>query len=1025
MQKREKVFDGFHQPNYCPNNYGFNMELSQNKTQCWTPMDGETEMNTWIQCLNVIKTGNVIPMEEDLQSLLKTYSIDIYKKFFSEKEKHMIAKIYNVVIDIYVEGPVKGGREIQFLQRYNAGGCMGRVALLKSSKAFHYFMLLLPNRNNNKLDLVKNKIYCNTCGNWRTKKDWNKHINGPRRCCKCTCGKTYQHDDGHYEQCIKDHYEKKKQGIELCRIYKKEEVDQLEYKNTYFADFECLVPEGHVEFVVYAAAWSDANYNVDEADKVYSFYGKYSLDSFMRSLINNCVGVLWFFNGAKFDNFFILKWLLNNKVRVIPRSILMTGSSLLSIQFRTKYGTLVMKDLYKFLSGSLDANCKQFGLPVDKSKSKFDHNKMKTWKDVYDWREEVIKYLDLDVIALKNVYKRFADSMFDLYKLDVGKFMTIGQMAYAAFSTTLGENVILYKTKSGEEEDIMRELYKGGRVICGRKIWKSQLFDRIMKENVPVFRPKTEREMEKKIYSNGLDALIDAMEEVYDGDVISNELYDLIGDDYLVDVDVNSLYPTVQVDIPYPHGTFSRVTKITTMQEKKLISELYPTKRLKNSKNVRQYNKKMWRKRAAKVDVSCPNDLTIAFLTEKNDKGGAKQDLLPKKGKWYTGPELWEACKLGYKVTKIYEYIEWEKCSIIFNDFVKPTYQVKCSNVKGSPMYATAKTALVALTGKFGQRNISHPLTLFYPEDILDKNLSKISEIVNTNGDFLCYYGEERKSYPHCPYPIELSAFILAHARVYMSRLLRKMSIHRAYDGHFDECPIYGDTDSLFLQKKSWDRLPDSLKGDKELGQIKQEVDGKIICAYVLAPKTYNIIYVESESKKIMALTKSKGIPHFNLPYNALEKWSLLNSENYEKAIEESKFLSNRRDLHQTRTNFYSKDRDITRRWYIFRKTSNGEVVNVCSIIPALYIEKILEKEYTLECIFGTMKRNIQPGLSNNIFIAPDSIARVYNKTSWWEDADECGNFKNRCFSPHELHKQYPTSYPIGHYMLDELIPPF
>ena len=67
-----------------------------------------------------------------------------------------------------------------------------------------------------------------------------------------------------------------------------------------------------------------------------------------------------------------------------------------------------MKDLCKFLKGSLNANCKAFGIPQDQSKTTFDHDKIKIWADVEQHRGEIKEYLDLDVIALRGIYIKFS-----------------------------------------------------------------------------------------------------------------------------------------------------------------------------------------------------------------------------------------------------------------------------------------------------------------------------------------------------------------------------------------------------------------------------------------------------------------------------------------------------------------------------------------------------------------------------------------------------------------------------------------
>ncbi len=996
MQNREKLISGHR----IINTTGFNLKLVRNKNACWTFKEDLLEqIPPFIQCLNVITTGKPETPKEIELLFKKDFFCDLPRIPLIHQQA--IADIYNVIIDFYAEYPIPGGRDLFY--SYSLGGGSEnpkKVALLISSKENNVFLLLFPNRWK-KLDLVIKWRYCNTCGDWRTKSDWVDHL---KRCRKCgKCGKQYYSNSGHDLLCGNPHYKKSKRApMEEAKMYElePEELKQVPFDNIYLADLEAFVPPGERDYVCYAAAYGACN---DPSDKVCLFTGKQSLDDFMRHIIRFASGVMWFFNGTRFDNFFLFRWIIENKIKFRRENLLISGNNILSLSFRTKNGWIQLKDLQKFLTiGTLAYNCKSFGLAKEQSKKEFDHLKMKTWEDVnFNHKEEYSAYLKMDVISLKNLYILYADKMFAIYHLNIAKYMTSAQFAYGAWSAGMSKKGYTFFKTPVEDESIMREMYKGGRVFCGRKKWKSNSWKKIMESLEDSFTiPKRTEDFNPDDFS-----LLDFM----DGMKITKELYDEI-DDYLVYADVNSLYPAAQVNCKYPFGRNERRV-LEGDDEAQLLKEL--NERHETSKE------KFWRMGLC-VDVTCPNDLTVAFLMTRAKGGGAVQDLLPKVKIWYTGPELWEATILGYEITRIYEVVEWEDSEEIFNDFVKPTYKIK-RDTKNPAERASTKTTLNGLTGKYGQKNIVKKVHVFSPKEEVKEDIHHITEIIS-HGQVLAYYGFEEKNYTHSPFPIELSAFILSHARIMMSFFLRMMEIHKKYNGHYDETLFYQDTDSLIVHIKSWNRLPEKYKGDKELGQLKLEIDGKIICIIVLANKSYAITYICAKTFKILTITKCKGIPHkggdgANHEYNTTEFYTC-SKEEEEKAIYQSGFLSLRRQHVYSNKVFTPKSENITNRAYIFRELqeneNKGKVLYVCYKIPPLFLGKVLARKWSLECIFGGMVRNLKPGSIHEIYIAPETKSRTFCLTDWW--GKETRKYSTK---PEEVAKKYPTAYPIGHKMLD------
>lgn len=1093
MQDREKINQD---PDYEFSMVGgFHRTLVQNKTMIWT-CDQESikyGLPPYLQCINYAVSGNYgipsfILSRANLtpREFLAKYSYDIKNPI----TQHNLAILYDLTVDFYEDRAIERGRELKYISTLGIPNVTSKnIALLSilrnDAQNTNYYALLLPDRKKC-LPLVQSYIYCNTCGYYiffKKKQGWLKHI---RECTKCnTCGKTCKRGDGHLTNCNGQHWKKSKRKNKECiRTYEKEpkELEKLDMGEQYFADFETLTPDGEQKYKVYGGSWIDgkeirAPSPREEPDKIIykwwyetprMYYGRSSLDMFMRDIIEHCAGTMWFFNGARFDNFFIFKWLLRERVRIDSRSLLINGNNLLSIKFRTKRGWLQLKDLSKFLNGSLDECCKSFGLPEDKSKTEFDHNKMKTWEDVEEHRVECCQYLKMDVISLRELFKIFSETMFRLYRINIAKYMTITQIAYAAWTSNLSDNLKdnLFKTPVGKSERVMREMYKGGRVLCGRKEWKSSSFEKVIKGK-------------SKWWSEDAKLLL-LVDLSHDGYCVSQELYDSILD-YLVYADVNSLYPAVQISTKYPFKIIQKENTKGVLEDKwedippEALSH-FPYGKHKISKHQEGSNdevqliaeinerykttREKWMRMGACVDVTCPKDLSVAFLMTraeaKNEKDRFKtevvQDLLDKKKQWYTGPELWEASKLGYKVTRIHGTCEWEKSTSLFQEFVEKTYAIKSAQDSDGPMRACAKALLNGLTGKFGQKNISRNVVILKLGDEIKDDIVDITTIEDdVTGKLLGYYGFIEKEFETSGFPIELSSWILSLARIYMSKLLRKMKIERGlWDPQqdkvtYDESPFYSDTDSLILHFRSWSRLHSDLKGNKALGQLKLEIDGKIISFSCLANKTYSITYIDAKTKRILSITKTKGIPHKGLFYETCRFYTCSEAEERnamvasgyftkkealseefpkdwfeeskkekafkEKIIMQSDFMTQRREHKIPSFIHVPESINIKSRAYIFKQ--DGKPLFICKKIPPLFLDRILYREWSMECIFGGMVRQFKPGNLSELFIAPETKSRTLCMTDWWGQ-------EKRKESTWENDVLFRPAYPRGHYMVED-----
>ncbi|HXU95473.1 MAG TPA: DNA polymerase [Candidatus Nitrosotalea sp.] len=966
---------------YKVNNYGFNKKLV-NRVHFFTPCE-KHELHPVIQSIHVLKDGKLNFFSKTKQEFFDKFPNGIPKdSYINDELFEEIANFYEVQIVVFSINSIYGGKQIQVgkinpkRDRVYGVKMVERIALLKSDYDPKYFAAILP-RKDGSIDFLQDKIYCNCHGDWVDCKyqSWKDHL---KDCFKCSCGRQYWRGDKHPEECEKEHYAAKaktKRQLEghMTRVWKKKEGENpADEVNCYFADFETLVREDR-KYTVYAGAWIDDSVQNEEANV---YCGKEAMNEFMNAIIQQCNGIMWFFNGSKFDNLFIIPWLLQNKIPIKEGSTIIIGNSILTITFETEKGEVTLKDLCKFLPGTLKANCKAFGLKEDASKKELDHEKMSSWEAIYENEKEIREYVGRDVTCLKKIFTLFRKEMLDQYGLDMVNCVTGPQFAFNCWSTTLkGKGSNLFKTPI-EDEKMMREMYKGGRVICGRPIWKSKFFDEIKRNMID--------------YPN-IDK--DGYVTIGPGHGITRELYNKI-DDYCYYIDANSLYPAAQINRAYPTGKYKKyIIEKGSPTETRIMKHI-------NERVAGRIKENVYRS-GFLVDVTCPKDLTIAFLMTKNKKGEVEQNLLPKEMKWFTGPELWEASKLGYKITRVYEVVQFASSKSIFDEFVKSTYKKKQEAERDTPKYTCAKNMLNSLTGKFGQHTIGTITLLFVVGQIIENDIQNITEIYDNLGQVLGWYATSEKTNDFAPFPIHLSAFILAWARIYMSKMLRRMKIERSDQ----ECPLYGDTDSLIIHVNAWRRLDKKWKGDKELGQMKKEVKGKIIRVTVLSPKTYEVTYIDKKTLKICSIVKSKGIPHPHDVCDAFEEYKDTNEEK-ERAVMEIDFLKNR----ETSLDF-SKTVKIGTKNYVFRDLE-GKVIEACTRIPPDRFEKILKREETMECVFGGMVRKFEPGEIDGIYVAPDSKMRTFNKTDWWGRG-------LRQLSPLDSDIIYPTAYPLGHQKLE------
>ena len=198
-------------------------------------------------------------------------------------------------------------------------------------------------------------------------------------------------------------------------------------------------------------------------------------------------------NLSKFDGVFLLKY-LSEIGSVKP---LMRNQSLYELKIRLfndnkqKY-IIILRDSYLILPSSLSKLSKAFqisnpktifpifavnDMPLDyigilpnikyflSKEDYFNYIKqiegnVKNW----DLRKELIKYCENDVISLHQVIKKFSFEIFDMYRIDIHKYLTLSSIAFAIYRSNYLKNNQSIPKISGQMFKDIYQSYKGGLV---------------------------------------------------------------------------------------------------------------------------------------------------------------------------------------------------------------------------------------------------------------------------------------------------------------------------------------------------------------------------------------------------------------------------------------------------------------------------------------------------------------------------------------------------------------------------------
>jgi hypothetical protein len=799
-----------------------------------------------------------------------------------------------------------------------------------------------------------NHFGCHKCSEWISAKKEEEFVEKHwKKCFKCTCGRAYKEGDVHPVTCNKKAKykwvprDKDPFECELGKIQK----DKTYLKWNHHADFECIHPDSG-GFIVDSCGL----YNSDDGkrDKVHRWFGKRALRKFFKYIVKNLQGNLWFFFGARFDAHFMLKHCIEFGIPIIKDRTMAKGSVISVLAIKTNKGMLLIKDLTKFLFGSLRDNCLAFRIDKKYIKKDFDHEKVKTWEDAEKHKMERLKYLKYDVLAQREVYFKFGEVIWEDYKLNISDYMSLAQLAYAACTQQIPPGR-LYKLPIKDSKPF-REAYYGGRIIMTKKQYLSPYYDMVIDTNT-----------------------------------YTHDFFNAI-DEYLIYLDKNSLYPTQLFFEKFPCG---KATLHSGYSEK--VGKAFAENLIKEANETLEYE--YWGSKLLQVTMTPPKNIYIAFLMSRDSKGFNQQTLEKIERKWYTGVEIIEAVRLGYELHDIHSYYSFEHSEYLFKEFVdkawKRRLEAKAEAKElglddGGPKDLVHKTILNGSTGKHGQNEIEEKTVIYIGDEEINKlQLNDKSHIVwkepRTEG-ILAVFQKEQVVVDSTPFCLPITVWILGYARVCMSKFMRLIKGYTK----LENVPYYGDTDSLIVHIRAILGIDKSEFGSG-LGQMKNEIpNGKIIGLIVLAPKTYMMLYLHKDTKKdengeyqftgynLYSQMKCKGIPHTGKSFLYHANYEV-NAEAKQRALNILDFLKKRKSTEEIYPNVVLKE--------IFYVTEyhNDDII-VTDRITWKTMLAMSNNEANLICIYGSMIRT----LSNAGNIQEMNIHLDYNQRSlmaenWWD----------------------------------------
>lgn len=833
----------------------------------------------------------------------------------------------------------------------------------------HYYCIGNERTRSGLYDLL-HLVKCSKCYKWfdsRRKETIQRHPLTCKRCIYCR-----KHDGpNHYLSCNR---KKVVNEFPLPRLNIPKPPKKETWKDQiYFSDFETIqeynpefkVQEQNVYCVATCCLDDILLYDIEPIDKSKTVlhFGVSAISDYLE-YISHLKGTIYFWNGSRFDLFFIVRELEKRKIQ--PKEFLYdsAGNRIISM----KFNNVRFMDLCMMIPSSLKQACIDFKVPKEYAKQDYDIGKIKTWDDVYENYFDIMDYNVYDVICMGIIYKTFADQIWSIFKLNINENLSISMLANNAWMKGLPKDISKHcKLPGFAEYKFLRRGLFGGRTYCGIKQYSHSFC-------------KSDDYLNWSTYQDDYKkTLIDLFEELYGH--ISCLMY----------VDVVSLYPWASVKYPYPYGNYKwhgEGSKISNL----FLSILSKDWRCMNDLSYRYLPPAILETLPncyIECDVICPNDLLVPFLFSRGPKNELVADLHPKIRQVYDGRTLLEANRLGYRVTKIYCILRYVRSDFILKEFMQNCFNKKAEHADlKDVLYTIWKLIMNSQTGKFSQvpkcEHVSFVFSDEYFKGFQQYFDGPLSLGTNDEGKPLDIFNDIYVSYSmDTKVPSRVNSFfvkedlkdipptkmsnigvsILANSRIIMSQYIYLMKGYRMplY------APLYTDTDSFFIYKSVYYNLPTGLSqtifGDN-LGQLKDEIPyGIIIRAVFLAPKTYYFEFIHKEDKKLYCCIKTKGVPQPKGKHLKNTYWRVHD-------IESAPFNPSNVNMNDITYHLCSPD---------------GVIVSQSNYMTYMFWDRMANEDFVTLAVFGKFSKSIihKSGTIGNVQL--DLLShRGVNSSKWW-----------------------------------------
>ena len=268
------------------------------------------------------------------------------------------------------------------------------------------------------------------------------------------------------------------------------------------------------------------------------------------------------------------------------------------------------------------------------------------------------------------------------------------------------------------------------------------------------------------------------------------------------------------------------------------------------------------------VDIICPKDKNVIPLLPERKNGKLIFDMVNKYNTIYTTAELLKAVQIGYKITKVYKSLKFEKTRELFKSYIRKFLKIKAEaggykgdnideyiakyaelgielekdNIKPNKgLKLLAKNMLNNLWGKFGQKD-NLPTTEYVNSDKWFRLLQRHKEgkielknetLIDDDCAYVQYIEKESDNTSLLSTNVALAGFVTSQARLRLYKQLELIGKDRL---------IYCDTDSIvYINSPDGYNIP---SGDM-LGEWEDECSTKehkinpITYFVALAPKSY------------------------------------------------------------------------------------------------------------------------------------------------------------------------------------------